>query len=93
MRFLASDCDELFQEISNASVGNQRKIVSQTVVYRDAFAALTSFLCIFNEPDVCLDYRLRKHESIQDIMIRLLELLRQNLFAGLYSFLYTRQSY
>lgn len=83
MRFLATDCNELFEQIINTSSANQQEIISQTIVYRDAFTALTSFLSIFNEPGSSLDYRLRKHESIQDIMIRLLELLRQNIFAGL----------
>lgn len=83
MRFLATDCNELFEQIIDAGFVNRQEITSQTVVYRDAFTALTSFLCIFNEPNSSLDYRLRNHESIQDIMIRLLELLRQNLFTGL----------
>lgn len=83
MRFLATDCNELFEQIIKASSVNQREIISQTIVYRDAFSALTSFLCFFSEPGSSLDYRLRRHESIQDIMIRLLELLRQNLFIGL----------
>ncbi|KAF5702071.1 hypothetical protein FMUND_13624 [Fusarium mundagurra] len=80
MRFLATDCNEFFEQIINTSSVNQQEIISQTFVYRDAFIALTSFLCIFDEPGSSLDYRLRRHESIQDIMIRLLELLRQNLF-------------
>ncbi|KAJ4065440.1 hypothetical protein NW756_004716 [Fusarium oxysporum] len=80
MRFLATDCNELFEQIIKTSSVNQREIISQTIVYRDAFSALTSFLCFFSEPGSSLDYRLRRHESIQDIMIRLLELLRQNLF-------------
>ncbi|KAF4944628.1 hypothetical protein FGADI_12566 [Fusarium gaditjirri] len=80
LRFLATDCNELFEQIINASSVNQQEIISKAIDYRDAFAALTSFLCIFHEPDSSLDYRLRRHESIKDIMIRLFELLRQNLF-------------
>lgn len=83
MRFLATDCNELFEEIIDAGTVNQEEPISQTIKYRDAFTAWASFVCVFAEPESSLDCRLQKHASVQDIIIRLLELLRQNLFIGM----------
>jgi hypothetical protein len=48
--------------------------------YYHRFDAWVSFLCVFDAENACLDYRLRNVPAIQDMIIRLLEILRRNVF-------------
>ncbi|KAF5621995.1 serine threonine kinase [Fusarium sp. NRRL 52700] len=71
--------DEASQTVTE-SQQTAEHIIIQLKEYGNAFSTWAAFTSVFAPPDTCLEYRLRKHESTRDIIIRLLELLRQNLF-------------
>lgn len=77
---LARDCDILFQEACRNDSIHSEGISSPVDGYHEAFTSWTSFLYVFAAANSCLDYRLRKHRSVTDIIIRLLEILRQNVY-------------
>jgi hypothetical protein len=90
------DCLSLFEEILNDyilseenphqatedSPEDHNELLSQVAEYENAFNAWTTFASVFAASNQSLEYRIRKHKETHDIIIRLLELLRQNLFFG-----------
>jgi hypothetical protein len=90
------DCLSLFEEILNGYISSdenpqqatqdsqddRNELLSQVAEYEDGFNAWTAFASVFAASDQSLEYRIRNHKETHDIIIRLLELLRQNLFFG-----------
>ncbi|KAF3935816.1 hypothetical protein ABW19_dt0205649 [Dactylella cylindrospora] len=89
---MALDCSELFNKCLDTSdnpTSTQWSFSSEVThlaqEYQSRFNAWASFLCVLASENVCLDHRLRRHPSLQDMFIRLLDVLRRNLFlSGIY---------
>ncbi|KAF3314545.1 hypothetical protein TWF173_004628 [Orbilia oligospora] len=75
---MAHDCRELFDKILDAP--SPPRVARLIREYQERFNAWTSFLGVFAGEDACLDHRLRNHSALQDMIIRLLDVLRRNLF-------------
>lgn len=77
---LATECEALFSEhisrLENESDLNGAKVVRE---YQQRFSAWAAFLGVFAVPDMCLDRRLRNHAEIQDLVLRLLDIMKINL--------------
>lgn len=77
---LATKCERLFSEhisrLKNGSDLNGAKVVGE---YQQKFSAWAAFLGVFAVPDMCLDRRLRNHTEVQDLVLRLLDIMRRNL--------------
>lgn len=84
IRRLADDCITQFQKAEQSLVGNPDipalSIALWVGEYYHRFDAWALFLCVFDADNACLDYRLRNVPAIQDMIIRLLEILRRNVF-------------
>jgi len=80
IHLLAGDCGDLFQEIreNNKVSPSLKRYLDE---YSDRFDSWASFLGIFAGETASLDYRLRRHQDFQDMVTRLLDILRRNLFA------------
>ena len=76
---LASDCDSLFQEIHETEKISP-SLKRHLDEYNDRFDSWASFLGVFAGQTASLDYRLRRHQDYQDMIARLLDILRRNLF-------------
>ena len=76
---LASDCDDLFQEICRKEevFPSLKRHLDE---YSDRFDSWASYLGVFAGQAASLDYRLRRHPDFQDMIARLLDILRRNLF-------------
>jgi hypothetical protein len=76
---LAEECEALFSRetsrLEAANASNLRHFEEQ----QQRFTAWTGYLGVFAERTVCLDYRLRYHSDLQDLVLRLLDILRANL--------------
>ncbi|CAN9264370.1 unnamed protein product [Alternaria alternata] len=88
IRLMAEDCDEIFQDCLTRSVASHGRSlpleVSHTIKeYHQRFHGWCTFLGVFGNKTTNLDYRLRSHEALQDMVIRMLDMLRQNLFLAL----------
>lgn len=77
---LATKCESLFSEhisrLRNESDLNGAKVVGE---YQQRFSAWAAFLGVFAVPDMCLDRRLRSHAEVQDLVLRLLDIMKRNL--------------
>ncbi|KAL6890819.1 hypothetical protein GGI43DRAFT_425308 [Trichoderma evansii] len=77
---LATKCESLFSEhisrLKNESDLNGAKVVGE---YQQRFSAWAAFLGVFAVPDMCLDRRLRSHVEVQDLVLRLLDIMKRNL--------------
>ncbi|KAK0761763.1 hypothetical protein N5P37_004562, partial [Trichoderma harzianum] len=77
---LASKCEKLFSEqISRLKAEanlNGAKVVGE---YQQRFSAWAAFLGVFAVPEMCLDRRLQRHADIQDLALRLLDIMERNL--------------
>jgi hypothetical protein len=77
---LASECESLFSEqisrLKNETDLNGAKVIGE---YQQRFAAWAAFLGVFAVPEMCLDRRLRRHVEIQDLVLRLLDIMKRNL--------------
>ncbi|KAM0264971.1 hypothetical protein ACHAQJ_000487 [Trichoderma viride] len=77
---LASECESLFSEkiskLKSRTDLNGAKVVGE---YEQRFAAWAAFLGVFAVPEMCLDRRLRRHVEIQDLVLRLLDIIKRNL--------------
>jgi hypothetical protein len=84
---MAEDCNELFNEYlkrSVASHGQPPHLQFSHMIkeYHHRFDGWCTFLGVFTGGNAALDYRLRRHAALQDMIIRMLDMLRQNLFLG-----------
>lgn len=76
---LATECENLFAtQISRINNDDQNATKLLSDVYQ-RFAAWAAFLGVFAEANVCLDRRLRRHIEIQDLVLRLLDIMQINL--------------
>ena len=76
----ACDCKELFAEVLAHPEDISRRLVLIIEEHRRRFDAWVSYLGVFaTTDDAGLDYRVRRHPALQDMIIRLLEMLRDNL--------------
>ncbi|KAL6823373.1 hypothetical protein V8C40DRAFT_247930 [Trichoderma camerunense] len=77
---LASKCEKLFSEqiskLKDVANLNGAKVVGE---YQQRFSAWAAFLGVFAVPEMCLDRRLRRHADIQDLALRLLDIMKRNL--------------
>lgn len=77
---LATECETLFLDhlsrLKNESDFNGAKVVGE---YQQRFSAWAAFLGVFAVPDMCLDRRLRSHAEVQDLVLRLLDIMKRNL--------------
>ena len=78
---LATECETLFfDQVSRLKEEGELHGAKVLGEYQQRFAAWASFLGVFAGPKVCLDRRLRRHPDLQDLALRLLEILERNLF-------------
>lgn len=83
IQLLARDCDKFFQEsLTNPhhALADPDEVALLTREYYEGFIAWTAFLSVFEGNESCLDNRLQKQQALQDIIIRLLEILRRNTY-------------
>lgn len=77
---VASECENLFLEqiarLKNGADLNAIKVVGE---YQQRFQAWAAFLGVFAVPEMCLDRRLRRHIEVQDLVLRLLDIIKRNL--------------
>lgn len=77
---LASECEKLFVEqisrLKDEANLNGAKVVGE---YQQRFSAWAAFLGVFAVPEMCLDRRLQRHADIQDLALRLLDIMKRNL--------------
>lgn len=77
---LASECEKLFAEqisrLKDEANLNGAKVVGE---YQQRFSAWAAFLGVFAIPEMCLDRRLQRHADIQDLALRLLDIMKRNL--------------
>jgi hypothetical protein len=87
IRLMAEDCDELFHDcLARSGASHEHPLPSEVShpmkEYHQRFNGWCTFLGVYANEITNLDYRLRNHEALQDMMIRMLNMLRQNLFLG-----------
>ncbi|KAH7371574.1 hypothetical protein BKA66DRAFT_469547 [Pyrenochaeta sp. MPI-SDFR-AT-0127] len=85
INLMAEDCKQLFDECLARSVDSHvhplpLQILHAINEYHHRFDGWCKFLGVFANEFTALDYRLRRHAALQDMIIRMLDLLRQNLF-------------
>ena len=56
--------------------------------YDSRFIAWCSFMSVFAGSEACLDHKLRDHSALQDMILRLLDVLRRNLYLSKLNFLF-----
>lgn len=76
---LAVSCEELFDTPVLASSGRHNAIAHQWTEYQQRFAIWASQLGVFARRSQSLDTRLRKAPHVQDLVARLLDVLRRSL--------------
>ncbi|KAK3349608.1 hypothetical protein B0T25DRAFT_548547 [Lasiosphaeria hispida] len=76
---LALMCEGLFDSPAFGHPGTRQQIISQWKEYQQRFAIWTSQLGVFARQSQSLDARLRKVPEVQDLIARLLEILRRGL--------------
>jgi len=88
IRLMACDCNNLFDQCLARSSVSEGDFYSQHIQfikeYCRRFNAWSSFLGVFANKNASLDNRLRRHPALQDMIMRLLDMLRRNLFLGNY---------
>ena len=87
IRLMADDCNKLFGESLARSIAVHKHPLPLEVLhameqYHHRFNGWCTFLGVFAAEIAALDSRLRRHASLQDMVIRMLDMLRQNLFLG-----------
>lgn len=75
----AEECEALFKEGTSRLEAASDGMVRNLQELEQRFAAWTGYSGVFAERIICLDYRLRHHPDLQDLVLRLLDILRTNL--------------
>ncbi|KAJ0419564.1 hypothetical protein BJY00DRAFT_154308 [Aspergillus carlsbadensis] len=79
---LAVECETLFASritcFNDSGDEDAAKVLSDTY---QRFSTWAAFMGVFAESNMCLDRRLRRHDDIQDQVLRLLDIMRRNLVA------------
>ncbi|KAK0636131.1 hypothetical protein B0T17DRAFT_484762, partial [Bombardia bombarda] len=77
---LAVECEDLFADhVSRLNREEQKSGAAIVSELGQRFAIWASFLGVFADPKISLDRRLRHHADIQDQVLRLLDIMQQNL--------------
>ncbi|KAF3103810.1 hypothetical protein TWF706_004844 [Orbilia oligospora] len=76
---LAWDCDDLLQQCLREAAESSYVEIETIENYERRFTAWQEYLGVFAEKRVSLDHRLYKQPEIQDVVIRLLLILKRNL--------------
>lgn len=77
---LATECEKLFDDrIERLKVDDHPDSTIMLAELRQRFANWAAFLGVFTESKVCLDRKLRHHVEIRDQVLRLLDIMEQNL--------------
>lgn len=79
---LASECEGLFDDVHEALKKSGSSTLAQELCaeFQQRFAIWTAHLGVFARKSQCLDTRLRNFPDLQDLSIRLLDLLRRCLY-------------
>jgi hypothetical protein len=81
---VAADCEGLFAQVQAQLRASSSIAANLFEEYQHGFIAWTAYLGVFANKDVCLDRRLRRHPELQDLIVRLLDLVHANLqYSGL----------
>lgn len=78
---LAYECESQFEELLQAleKINPDSSIVELCSDYQQRFAIWTAYLGVFARKSQCLDTRLRNFPDLQDLVARLLDILRRSL--------------
>lgn len=77
---LAVECERLFEvRVSKLRDKDKAKGAKLLAEYQQRFSTWAAFMGVFAEPNVCLDRRLKHHVEIQDLVLRLLDIMARNL--------------
>ncbi|KLU90808.1 hypothetical protein MAPG_10659 [Magnaporthiopsis poae ATCC 64411] len=83
IRLMADDCRNLFRETPR-HIGDDDHTMAALKRFMeessDRFEAWAAFLGVFGSGAASLDHRLRRHAALQDMVMRLLRILRQSIF-------------
>ena len=83
---LAGECEKLFQQESLELESRGAEALRLFDEYQQRFTAWTAYLGVFAKRSICLDRRLRHHPDLQDLVVRLLDILKTNLIRSQYPF-------
>lgn len=78
---LAYECESQFEELLQAleKINPDSSIVELCSEYQQRFAIWTAYIGVFARKSQCLDARLRNFPDLQDLVARLLDILRRSL--------------
>ncbi|KAL6859273.1 hypothetical protein J3F83DRAFT_749592 [Trichoderma novae-zelandiae] len=77
---LASECEQLFsQQVSRLRGEADPNATKAVGEFQQRFSAWAAFLGVFAVPEMCLDRKLQHHVEIQDLVLRLLDIMKRNL--------------
>lgn len=78
---LAYECEGLFYQLQEAFGNRQSEVatVELCAEFQQRFAVWAAHLGVFARKSQCLDTRLRNHPDLQDLVARLLDVLRRSL--------------
>ncbi len=79
---LASECEKLFEEGTFEVNLRASEAVHLWQECQERFTAWSAYLGVFARQNLCLDRRLQHHPELQDLVLRLLDILRINLVQG-----------
>ncbi|KAF2148089.1 hypothetical protein K461DRAFT_68483 [Myriangium duriaei CBS 260.36] len=83
IRCMALDCRDLFMDWERQpEVARDSEDARFIAEYYDRFEAWAGYLGVFGSHVSSLDYRLRRHASVQDLVMRSLDILRNGLFVA-----------
>jgi len=81
----AADCEELFSQVHAQLKAKIPAITNLFQEYQHRFVSWTAYLGIFADKSVCLDRRLRRYPEVQDIIVRLLDVVYSSLQQGTFT--------
>jgi hypothetical protein len=76
---LAGDCEDLLQSGRSKLESQGSSILTLFEEYEQRFTAWADYLGVFAKRSISLDRRLQQHPDIQDLVVRLLDILNTNL--------------
>lgn len=77
---LAEECENLFQAALTPPAS--RDDLSLFEHHQDRFESWATYFGVFAEPSLSLDRRLKQRPDLQDLVVRLLDILKSNLLQG-----------
>ncbi|OQV05946.1 Ankyrin repeat-containing protein [Cladophialophora immunda] len=76
---LADECESLFQQVLLQQQSLRAASLRIFEEYHQRFMSWTAYLGVLAKRSVCLDRRLRHHPDLRDLVLRLLDILKENL--------------